>query len=491
MSPLSRCPISASAEANGHSPQLSAQPSPGSAAPPPAYPPGLSFLSLALLYLRFRRDLLGFLRGLVEKYGDLVHVKVGTRHFYLVAHPDQVREVVLGTEEEMLRSISRPLKRIMGNGLLSSQGEFHRNQRRLLQPCLSPASISRFAYAMVQCTTEHCERWRPGQTLDIAEEMLRLSLAVAFKTLFGCDLADEAELGRLLNAAIGMTQKKWSFALERRLAKLPFSSHSRSRSIRESLDLILKRIIDQRRDDCEKRDDVLSMLLRLQRSSAAPSLTDEQVRDEALTLLIAGHETVASALTWTWYLLSLYPGAEARLHEEIASVLGDRLPTADDLPSLGYTQMVLTESMRLYPPVWLMVRIALRDLELGGYRIPAGSYLHVSQLLTHRDSRWFDNPDQFEPLRWAPEQAASRHKYSYFPFAAGGRKCIGEGFAWTEGILVLATLAQRWRLKLVEGHPVSAAPFISLRPKHGMLMRAEPRTQSGMGMRVGVSNTRS
>ena len=208
-------------------------------------------------------------------------------------------------------------------------------------------------------------------------------------------------------------------------------------------------------------------------------MTDEQLRDEAMTIFLAGHETTANALTWTWYLLSQNPEAEARLHAELDKVLGGRPPTAEDMPRLVYTEMVLSESMRLYPPAWILGRRALKDYEVGGYRLPAGSLVLLSQYVTHRDPRFYPDPERFEPERWTPEAKAARPQFAYFPFGGGPRRCIGEGFAWAEGVLVLAALAQRWRPRLVPGHPVEMQAAITLRPKHGMLMTLGRRGDSG------------
>jgi cytochrome P450 len=208
-------------------------------------------------------------------------------------------------------------------------------------------------------------------------------------------------------------------------------------------------------------------------------MTDEQVRDEALTIFLAGHETTSNALTWTWYLLSQHPEVETRLHEEIDAVLGSRLPTVDDVPRLKYTEMVLAESMRLYPPAWAIGRLTINDYEIGGYRVPARSLVLLSQYVMHRDARYYPDPARFDPERWTPEARESRPQYAYFPFGGGLRRCIGEGFAWMEGILLIATLARHWRLRLVPDHPVELHPVITLRPKHGMRMTVSRRQKSG------------
>ena len=236
------------------------------------------------------------------------------------------------------------------------------------------------------------------------------------------------------------------------------------------------RMIDERRKSGTDRGDLLSMLLLAQDTEGdGGGMTDLQLRDEAMTIFLAGHETTANALTWTWYLLSEHPDVEARFHAEIDSALGSRLPTVDDMAVLAYTRMVLAESMRLYPPAWILGRRALGPFEANGYEIPARSIVLMSQYVTHRDARWFPDPERFDPERFSPERQAERPKFAYFPFGGGPRVCIGEQFAWMEGVILLATIAQRWKLRLVPGHPVALQPIITLRPKHGMAMAVEAR----------------
>jgi cytochrome P450 len=255
------------------------------------------------------------------------------------------------------------------------------------------------------------------------------------------------------------------------IRRLPLPSNRQADQARQRLDSLMYRIIQERRASGIDKGDLLSMLLLAQDEEGDGSgMTDQQLRDEVLTLLLAGHETTANALTWTWYLLSQHPAAEAQLHTELDTVLAGRLPTVDDLLQLRYTRMVLAESMRLYPPAWIIGRRAVQDYEVGGYVIPARSIVIVCPYLMHRDPRYYPEPEVFDPQRWAPEAEAARPKFAYFPFGGGARQCIGEGFAWMEGTLLIATLAQQWQMRLVPGHPVALRPLITLRPKHGMRM---------------------
>jgi cytochrome P450 len=304
--------------------------------------------------------------------------------------------------------------------------------------------------------------------------MMRLTLWIVGKTLFDANVLAEADD---VGGALTMVMRD-SHARRRALVHVPATwptpHNQRLRAARAQLDATVYRIIAERRQSGEDRGDLLSVLLRTRDQDVGGFMTDQQVRDEAMTLFLAGHETTANALTWTWYLLAQHPDVEARLHAEV-DALGHGLPTAADLPRLAYTRMVLAESMRLYPPAWGMGRRALADVQIGGYTIPAGSLVLVSPYVTQRDARFFPDPGRFDPERWTTEAQAARPRFAYFPFGGGARQCIGEQFAWTEGILALATISRRWRLRLVPGHPVALHPLITLRPRHGMRMTVHER----------------
>jgi cytochrome P450 len=319
-------------------------------------------------------------------------------------------------------------------------------------------------------------RWHDGETLDIAAEMMRMTLAIVGKTLFDADVESQAEeVGEAMSVVMDLfnTLTVPFFEL---LEKLPLPQMRRFKKARARLDRIIYRLIEERRRSGEDRGDLLSMLLLAQdEEGQSGGMSDEQVRDEALTIFLAGHETTANALTWTWYLLSENPAAEAKLHAELQAVLGSRLPTAEDFPHLRYTEMVLAESMRLFPPAWAIGRLAVNDCEIGGYVVPARSLVLMSQYIMHREARYFPEPERFDPERWTPEARESRPQFSYFPFGGGPRRCIGEGFAWLEGVLLLATLAQQWQMRLIANHPVALRPVITLRPKHGMRMTVHRR----------------
>lgn len=424
-----------------------------------------------------QRDRLGFVCALARDYGDIAHVKLGPRHIYLLSRPDDIRDVLVTHHRHFhkARGLERA-KLLLGNGLLTSEDEFHLRQRRLAQPAFHKQRIAQYAETMVAFGARARERWRDGETRDIARDMNALTLAVVGKTLFDADVdADAKAIGQALTDSLELFN----------IALLPFSelfdwllvrSVTRFRRARELLDGTIYRMIRERRASGEDRGDLLSMLLAAHDTEGdGGGMTDQQLRDELMTLFLAGHETTANALTWTWYLLSQNPDAERAMHAEIDDVLDRRLPTMDDVSALCTTRMVLAESMRLYPPAWIIGRKAIDDYEVGGYPVPAGSVLFMSQYVVHRDARWYPEPERFDPTRWTPDAQAARPKFSYFPFGGGPRQCIGEQFAWTEGMLLLATIAQRWRFRLVPDHPIALQPLITLRPKYGMRMTVERR----------------
>ncbi len=367
-------------------------------------------------------------------------------------------------------------KRLLGEGLLTSEGEFHLRQRRLAQPAFHRQRIAAYATTMVEYAARACDQWRAGETRDVARDMMRLTLAIAGKTLFDADVEGEAdEIGEALTTTFELFNRL-TLPFAQLLERLPLPATRRFQKARERLDATIYRIIDERRASGADRGDLLSMLIAVRDEEGdGTGMTDEQLRDEAMTIFLAGHETTANALTWTWYLLSQHPDIEARFHAEVDEVLKGEPPTAEDFPRLPYTEMVFAEAMRLYPPAWIIGRRALGDYRIDGYTIPARSILLMSQYMTHHDARFFPDPFRFDPERWTPEARESRPKFSYFPFGGGPRLCIGESFAWMEGALVLATIARRFRMRLAPGHPVEMQPLVTLRPKHGMRMILESR----------------
>jgi cytochrome P450 len=368
-------------------------------------------------------------------------------------------------------------KMLLGEGLLTSEGDFHLRQRRLAQPAFHRQRVTAYGATMATYAAARRDRWRPGETIDAHREMMALTLAIVGKTLFDADVEHEAaEIGAALATTFESFQFGFFLPFGELLERLPLPATLRFRKARARLDATIYRLIEERRRAGGDRGDLLSMLLLAQDTEGdGGRMTDVQLRDEAMTIFLAGHETTANAMTWTWYLLSQHPDVEACVHAEIDAALGGRLPSADDLPLLPYTRMVLAESMRLYPPAWIVGRRALGPFDANGYTIPARSIVLLSPYTMHRDPRWFPEPERFDPERFTPERQSERPKFAYFPFGGGPRVCIGEQFAWMEGVLLLATIAQRWRLRLVPGHPIALQPIITLRPKHGIRVIVEAR----------------
>lgn len=440
-------------------------------------PPGPKGSLLGGNFMAFRRDSLGYLQRAVAEHGDVVYLRFGPQDVFFLAHPDHVREVLVTRHQSFMkgRALQRA-KRLLGEGLLTSEGEFHRRQRRLAQPAFHRARINSYGAVMTSSAARSAARWRDGEQLDVSQEMMRLTLAIVARTLFDADVESEAdEIGAALTSVIEL----FDFLLlpfSELLEKLPLPQARRFQRAKERLDATIYRIIEERRRSGEDRGDLLSMLLSARDEEGdGGRMTDEQVRDEVMTIFLAGHETTANALTWTWYLLSEHPSVETRLHEELDAVLAGREPTVEDVPRLRYTEMVVAESMRLYPPAWAVGRLALHELEIGGYLISPKALVLLSPYVTQRDARFFPEPARFDPERWMPEAREARPQFSYFPFGGGPRRCIGEGFAWMEAILLVASFARRWRMRLVPGHPVAPRAVITLRPKHGMLMTVSQR----------------
>jgi cytochrome P450 len=404
--------------------------------------------------------------------------RLGPRRATLLSHPDLVREVLVVQHRKVAKGRAlETAKRLLGEGLLTSEGEHHKRQRRLVQPLFHHERVAGYAATMAEHAQRTAKSWSDGAVLDLNQEMMRLTLAIVGRALFSADVErDAADVGRALTATLE-SFNRFASPFAPLYEVLPLPSTLRFRRARATLDRIIHRMIEARRGGVEGHGDLLALLLHAPDLEGGPGgMTDEQVRDEAITIFLAGHETTAQLLTWTFYLLSQDPDAEGRLHAELDSTLGGRDPAPDDVPRLPYTRMVLAESMRLYPPAWVLGRRVVEPLELRGRTFEPGHILAMSQWVTHRDARWWSEPSRFDPARFSPEAIAGRDKYAYFPFGGGPRVCIGEGFAWTEGTILLATLAQRWKLRLVEGHRVVPQPLITLRPRHGMSMRIEARS---------------
>ncbi len=396
---------------------------------------------------------------------------------YLLTNPDHIEQVLVKNNRNFIKArLTRSELSILGNGLLTSDGDFWRRQRRLAQPAFHRERVENYAETMVSYTERMLESWRDGETRDVHHEMMCLTLEIVAKTLVDADIAGEAEgVGEALGAVMSHFSDQGSGVFLRMLPdSVPTPSNLRFRRAQRRLEEFIYAIIDERRRSGRDTGDLLSMLLHA-RDEEGNSMSDEQLRDEVMTIVMAGHETTALALSWTWMLLSKHPEVEAKLAAELEEVLDGRPPTVEDLPRLKYTDAVLKESMRLYPPAWAIGREALEDCEIEGYHVSAKTQLFISQYVVHRIPHHFENPDAFDPKRWSDGLEKRLPKYAYFPFGGGPRLCIGQPFARMEAALLLATIAQNFRLELIPGQHITPQPSITLRPKGGVKMRLEKR----------------
>lgn len=441
-------------------------------------PPGPKGLPKIGSLLDCARDFLGLLQRCAN-YGDISHFSILSYDIYVLNHPDFIKQVLVQTNS---RSFSKnqekdPMKVFFGNGLLTSNGSYWLRQRRLMQPAFHRKLMADYGQIMTAVTEELLNRWQPGQERDLNEDMMNLTLEISARAFFSTELGEDAakvrkafeEIRAVFNKSIG------TLMLDFLLSYTPIPGDWRFRKAIRRLDEVAYKIIRQRRLEPEPPDDLLSMLIEARDEEGRP-LTDRQLRDELVTLLFVGHETTALALSWTWYLLATHPDVEAKLVQGLQTELGGRPPTAADVPNLPYLESVLKESMRLYPPVWGMdIRVAVQDCEIGGYPIAQGSILMTSQWLTHRDARWFAEPDQFLPERWTPALTKQLPDYAYFPFGGGPRLCLGAGFAMLEASLIMATVVQKYRVTLAPNQSIEPEHTLTLHPKHGLKVILEER----------------
>jgi cytochrome P450 len=411
---------------------------------------------------------------------DLVRLPVASRSIYLVRRPDDIRYILQENRHNFSKRTRgyAELRLLLGNGLINSDGDFWLRQRRLAQPAFHRQRIAGFAEKMVDLTRQMLERWetaaRSGERLDVASEMMTLTLRIVGWTLLSTEVGpDSPAVGRALSELLPQVLRR-SLAILRLPRSLPTSKNRALWAARATLDRVVLRMIAERRQRGSEGADLLGMLMSARDEETGEAMSDAQLRDEVMTIFLAGHETTANALAWTLYFLSRHPDVRRRLEGEVAAVLQGRQPTAADLPKLAYALAVVQESMRLYPPVWLLMRRCESDDVLAGYRVPAHAFVAVAPFIIHRDPTLFENPEGFDPERFLGERAAQVPRFGYLPFSAGPRACIGNGFALMEAQLVLASIVQRFRLDLVPGHPVELHPAVTLRPRHGMRMTLHP-----------------
>jgi len=439
--------------------------------------PGPSNLLPGRILYQMSRDIVGFFTQVQKTHGDVASFRIGRRRIILLSHPDHIRDVLVTRDDNFTKGPAlRMAKVTLGEGLLTSEGDFHRRQRRIMQPAFHAQRVAAYANVFVDYARRARDRWQGGSVFDIRAAMTQLTLEIVAKTLFGADVESEVrELGEAMDVTVTMFDRS-RYPWARLLNLLPLPSNIRFFKATNRVFATIDQMISQRRATPSDRNDFLSLLLKARDTEGdGKGMSNEQLRFEAMTLFSAGHETTANALVWTWLLLAQNPDAEAKLHEELDRELSDRPATTDDVPRLRYTRAVLAESMRLYPPAWIIGRQATNSFRAGDYDIPASAVILMSQFLVHRDSRWWPDAEKFDPSRWLEGNENSRPRYSYFPFGGGPRQCIGESFAWLEGILLIATLAQKWRFKLANDNPIRLHATITLRPRDPLPMLAEAR----------------
>jgi len=449
-----------------------------SASPTLKQPPSPGRLSMLVYSSLLFTHTLEFFSQLKRRYGDLVAISLAGKTLYIVSDPQHIEQIHARTGHEFIKgySSSAGLMRLLGHGLLTSEGDFWLRQRRLSAPAFHQKRIVEYASVIVDYTQRLTSEWKDGEIRDVHEDMMRLTLEIVAKTLFGVD-ARSVQKRVAKNLTIILSEFRRQVYL---LINVPFlNSGSKKRYAQavDELEKIIYRMIEEHRHQKEDAGDLLSMLMAA-RDEDGSKMTDVQLRDEAMTLFLAGHETTANALSWSLYLLSTNPKAKDKVVKEIDLILGSRKAVYEDLLLLPYTQAVIKETLRLYPPAWRVYREAAQDLELGGYSVPKGTGLWMGQYLVHRDERWFPNPEVFSPERWLSDETKKIPKYAYFPFGGGPRVCIGNAFAEMEANLVLATILQSYQVQCLEDQSVVPEPSMTLRPKKGIKARIKKRTDT-------------
>lgn len=432
----------------------------------------------------FTRNRAEFCDEMRKQYGDFCYFKIGPAHCYLINDPELVKEVLTRNDFFPKTNSGEFLKPVLGNGLLVSKGEFHRRQRKLIQPAFTPKRIQSYVSTITERAEKKASDWQDGQEAILNDEMSSLTMAIIAQTMFHTEV--DGLLPRVTRAMDDILPviDKMAKPSGKLAMMLPTFANFRFYRARRELHTIIGGIIQEARERNEDRGDFISMLLsQIEDQGNSGFMPDKQIRDEAITIFLGGHETTSLGLSWTWYLLAQHPEIEAKLHAELSEVLDGRLPSMDDLPSMPYLQKVIRESLRLYPPAYIGDRAPVEDWDTGQYIVPKGAYIFVSQYSMGRHPKYFPDPERFDPERWNPDAIAERPEYSSFPFGGGVHTCIGEYFAWAELTLVMATLAQRWTMSLVPGQKVETDPLITLRVKKGIRVilherNIEPRVKA-------------
>jgi cytochrome P450 len=427
---------------------------------------------------RFARDPLNFLLNAAIRYGPVVRLDLASRSTYLVSHPEGVKYVLQDNNRNYRKGYDQA-KPLMGEGLVTSEGEFWRSQRRLIQPSFSRQNLSEYAKVMVSATLDRLPHWEAlahqRQPVNFGEEMMRLTQTIIVRTMFSDDVGDQADaLGKAFDQTLEHLNQVL-FSPHPIFEKLPTPANRRHEQALRFLDDFIYRLIEKRRHSGVDNGDLLSRLLMARDPESGEGMPDRQIRDELMTIFLAGHETTANALAWTFYLLAQHPLVEFRLLDEIQQVVGNRPPTVEDLPAMPYGAMVFSEALRLYPPAWMFARHAIEEDVIQGYPIPAGTMIFLSPYVTHHHPDYWENPEVFDPERFSEAQSAQRPRYAYYPFGGGPRQCIGNHFAQMEAQLLMTIILQHFRVELLEGIKVKPTPIATLQPRPGVFVYFEKR----------------
>jgi cytochrome P450 len=454
--------------------------------------PGLRFPLHAYMFRRWVKlgHPIRLFEHLHKTYGNIAHYRFMGTPIVFLNDPRYIQQVLVTDAASFVKERTvRRMKILLGEGLITSDDPIHKRQRRIVAPAFHRQRIAAYGDQIVTCADAQQKHWHPNQPIDIAAASMQLSLEIVARTLFDTDVTtDIRAINDEVNTIMGLYNFIVAFPRLEDFLHLPIPGLIKFRKSKARLDAVVNRLIREHRETAANgepdKGDLLSMLLascdeQADASGQHAGMSDDQIRDEVLTIFLAGYETVANALTWTWYLLSQNSEAEARLHAELDAVLGtrnhQRLPTLADYPALRYTEQVFAESMRLYPPAWAMGRMSTREVHLGPYNIPAGAHIFFSQYIMSHTPEYFPDPLRFDPDRFTPEAKAARPKYTYFPFGGGNRQCIGESFAWMEGVFSIATIARRWRMSYLGATPPVPQAKITLRPRDPLMMQLIPR----------------
>jgi cytochrome P450 len=425
-------------------------------------------------------DPLAIFSSWAREYGGIFYYRAGWIHVYFLNHPDLIESVLVNQAHNFQKDrVIQNSRWFLGDGLLTSEGANWRRQRRLTQPAFHRQRLQAYAEAIISSAAEALSFWKDGETRDLHQEMMQLTLRIVARVLFSVDVQNEtARVAQSLNLLMRHTSGA-RMILPPVVRHLPLPFLIRVRQAVRRLDDVVYGIIRQRRTEVDIRQygDLLSMLMGAVDEDGS-RMSDRQLRDEIMTFLLAGHETTALSLSWTWYLLSENRSVQEKLEQELDHVLGGRAPNFSDLPQLCYAEAVIKESMRLYPPAWSLARTAANDCEISGYKVPAGANVVMSQWIMHRNPRFYEDPERFHPERWFGEATRRLPRFAYFPFGGGARLCIGASFAMMEAVLLLVAIVQRFRFELVTGHPIVPVPSITLRPKYGMRMTLQVRSKA-------------